>query len=141
MVDNPVNVEEAPYKFIYDEITVDGKIFRTFILGKYGKELVNTIPTLAPQSRVTYVLQRLIYLENFVKSEMLPFFMSNLLYFIAEHPGIDTKTLHKELFDKNGVRQAIRFEAFEALEKEGKIESVKVGRGKPRKWRVKKEGV
>jgi exonuclease V gamma subunit len=133
------NLEEAPYRFIYDEVTVNGKKVKVYRLGKYGKELVDMIPTLAPDSRVTNVLQQLIDLENFVKSEILPFTMSNLLDFITEHPDIDTKTLHNHLFDKNGVRQAIRFEAFEALRKEGKIESVKVGRGKPRKWRVKKE--
>jgi hypothetical protein len=138
--ERPMSIlEEAPYKFIYDEVIVDGKKVKVFRLTKFGKELVEKIPILATDSRVTYILERLIDLENFVKSEMLPFFKDNLLAFIAEHPDVDTKTLHAYLFDKSSVRQSIRFEALETLKHEGKIESTTVGRGKPRKWRIKKK--
>jgi len=133
------NLEEAPYKFVSEEVSVSGKTVKVWKLGKYGKELVEKIPTLATDSRVTYIFERLIDLENYVKSEVLPFATSNLLDFIIEHPDIDTKTLHKRLFNENGISQRVNFEAFETLEKEGKIESVKVGRGKSRKWRIKKE--
>lgn len=134
------NIPDAPYKFVWEDVWVDDKKARTYRLGKFGKELVEKIPLLASDSRVSDVLMRVMRLEDVVCAELLPFVKENMLAFITSHPNINTNALGQQFIHKGNLfKESVNIAAKDELVKEGAIESVKVGRGKPRLWRVKKE--
>ena len=88
--------------------------------------------------RIDYTQTRQEELVQIVTEMLLPFFTKGaILDFVKENKDLNTRQFHAFLHKENQVLTRAFWYAFQELEKEGKIESVKQGRGKARIWRVK----
>ncbi len=88
--------------------------------------------------RIDYTQTRQEEITKILTEMLLPFFTkSALLDFVKENKDLNTRRLHSFLNKENQVLSRAFWYAKQELEKEGKIESVKQGRGKMRLWRLK----
>jgi len=90
--------------------------------------------------RIDYTQTRQEELIKVVTEMLLPFFTKGaILDFVKDNKNLDTRQFHAFL-NKDKENQVLT-RAFwyvkDKLEEEGKIESIKQGRGKPRLWRLK----
>ena len=88
--------------------------------------------------RIDYMQKRQEEIVKVVTEMLLPFFTKGaILDFLKENKDVNTRHFHDFLNRKNGVLDRAFWYAKQKLEEEGKIESIKQGRGKLRLWRVK----